>query len=64
MPDPVPAAWLTELTSEKLTMTRVGDRKVQKFVHMESQGPNDYGDCFKQQYVFRTILLEEIAAAQ
>ncbi len=62
MPTPVPGPFLTELTSEKLTNVRVGDRKVQKFVHMESQGPNDYLDIFKQQYVFRTILLEEIAA--
>jgi hypothetical protein len=62
MPDPVPAAWLTELTSEKLTMTTQNGRKKQEFVHVESMGPNDYGDCFKMQYVFRTILAEQLAA--
>lgn len=62
MPDPVPPPFLTELTSEKLTMTTEGGRKKQKFVHVESMGPNDYGDCFKMQYVFRTILAEQIAA--
>jgi len=61
MPTPVPSPFLTELTAERLTMVRVGDRRTQKFVHNESLGPNDYLDCFKQQYVFRTVLLEEIA---
>ena len=62
MPDPVPSAFLTELTSEKLTMTNRNGRKKQEFVHLDSMGPNDYGDCFKMQYCFRTILAEQIAA--
>jgi hypothetical protein len=62
MPDPVPGAFLAELTSEKLTMTNRNGRKKQEFVHVTAMGPNDYGDCFKMQYVFRKIVAEQLAA--
>lgn len=62
MPDPVPPAIKQELTSEKLVMKKVGDRKQQKFVHHEHLGPNDFGDCCKKQYPFRLILAESLHA--
>lgn len=58
MPDPVPQPFITQLTSERLVMKKVGDRSTYKFVHKEELGPNDIGDCFKKQYVFRLILAE------
>lgn len=60
MPDPVPGPFLTQLTSEKLVTKKMGDRKKQVFVHHDSLGPNDLGDCFKKQYVFRQILAESL----
>lgn len=49
LPDPVPAAIVTEWTSEKLVAERVSGRTVQKWKHDTQKGPNDFGDCGKMQ---------------
>ncbi len=52
LPDPVPDGILTEWTSEKFVVEQVGGRKIQRWVHDDTLGPNDWGDCGKKQFVF------------
>ena len=60
MPTPVPKEIVKECTSETLVTIQRGSREVQEFVHDKKRGPNDLGDCCKQQYPFWQLVAPEL----
>jgi len=58
LPTPIPERIVKEWTSTKLVAVTVGGRRVQKWIHDgRKYGPNDLGDCAKQQLLVPQLLM-------
>ncbi|HRQ87844.1 MAG TPA: phage terminase large subunit family protein [Bacteroidia bacterium] len=62
LPKNVPASLLAEWRAERLQTVTVNGRPKQQWVHDAAKhGPNDYGDCGKQQYIINQEIHADLA---